>query len=88
MTTTTAAPTTTIDQSQQCQQFEVIGVSSETSGVYELSEIRSDRKPENLVWKKPKEDRYIFNTGNSLGWRIGTEGHLKTGRGHYISMGI
>ena len=62
VTTTTAATTTTIGQSQQCQQFEVIGVSSETSGVYELSEIRSDRKPENLVWKKPKEDRYIFKS--------------------------
>ena len=73
-----------LGQPNLCQKFEVIGGSSETAGIYELTDDIAYTS-DNLVWKKPEEDRLIFNTGNAFGWRIGTRRHFKTGRGHYMS---
>ena len=71
-----------------CHRIEVIGESdadSGYSGTFELSDKRADDAPNNLVWKKPKEDKYIFNTGTSFGWRIGPEDGLKSGKWWYKS---
>ena len=52
------------------------------NGTYELSDKRAEDAPQNLVWKHTSSDRYIFNDGKKLGWRIGNEDSLKTGS-HY-----
>ena len=69
----------------KCHSFEVIGGFTSISGTYELSDKRADDAPNNLVWKKPTEDRFIFNTGSSTGWRIGKEDALKSGSYWYQS---
>merc|ERR1712223_502160 len=57
----------------ECHRIEVIGGLHEIPGIYDLTDERSDDAPENPVWKKKNEDisSYIFNTGDSMGWRIG-----------------
>ena len=57
-------------------------------GLYILANERTSAKPSNPVWKTPKGDRFIFNTGTSEGWRIGSKSSLTTGsfycQGRYI----
>ena len=80
--------------SDECQKFEVFGGSSKTKGIYtrvvlgDYINVTLDQK--NLtVWKKPTEDRFIFNKGDSSGWRIGIEGHIVTGNSYfYKSKGL
>ena len=43
-----------------------------------LSNESASAAPNNPVWKS-SGNRYIFNTGNSNGWRIGQESDLATG---------
>ena len=69
-------------------RIEVIGESdadSRYTGTYELSDKRADSAPNKPVWKKPKEDIYIFNTGGPHGWRIGEEVDLESGSSWYQS---
>jgi len=61
---------------EDCAEFEVIGGSSKTNGNYERHGNFGD-----LVWKKPTEDRFIFNKN---GWKIGREGHIETGTSSYF----
>jgi len=62
---------------QNCEEFQVIGGSSKTEGIYERHGNSGD-----LVWKKPGEDRFIFNKeDDSKGWRIGRDGHRETAAG-------
>ena len=50
-------------------------------GLYSLSEDKSG--PTNPVWKLKDKNYYIFNTGSSEGFRIGSEEHLKIGSSYY-----
>ena len=59
-----------------CKEFEVKGGSSQTNGIYKLYD--------DFVWKKPSEDRFIFNKGDSNGWKIGTEGQSLYGASYYF----
>ena len=52
--------------------FQVYGDDSEASGTY----FKSDEATDNLVWKLPGRDRFIFNTGSDIGWRIGKKENL------------
>ena len=77
-----------IPLAELCHRIEVIGESDAVSwytGTFELSDKRLDDAPNNPVWKKPKEDKYIFNFGDSYGWRIGREDGLKSGAYWYTS---
>ena len=77
-----------IPLAELCHRIEVIGESDADSGyagTFELSDKRLDDAPNNPVWKKPKEDKYIFNFGDSYGWRIGSEDGLKSGGYSYKS---
>ena len=49
------------------------------SGTYYISKEKSFQAPKNKVWKLKGRDRYIFNNGSILGWRIGRKKQLKTG---------
>ena len=76
------------------------GASLGFSGTYELSDKRADAAPNNLVWEKAGEDRnydydydydflrdmprFIFNTGDGKGWRLGVETGLTDGLYWYI----
>jgi len=62
-----------------CKEFEVKGGSSQTNGIYKLYD--------DFVWKKPSEDRFIFNKGDSNGWKIGTEGQSLYGASYYFKSG-
>ena len=64
-------------QPGQNDVFEVIGESPVDSGIYVICNKRADAAPNNLVWKRPNEDRFIFNTGSEEGWKIGNEKHLR-----------
>ena len=66
--------------------FEVIGGSLKTKGNYTRAYGNATLHQTNLpVWKKPTEDRFIFNKGDSSGWRIGREGHIAdTGNPYYF----
>ena len=52
-------------------------------GIYSLSEDKSG--PNNPVWKQKDGSFYIFNTGDSKGFRIGKEEHIKDGESYYHS---
>ena len=65
------------------------GRSSTTAGVYSRTNEVAIRAPDNPVWKHSKgNDRYIFNTGSSKGWRIGEKVDLSTGAHWYKSKMI
>lgn len=64
-------------QGQECEEFQVIGGSETTEGIY--------KSTEELVWKKSGEDRYIFKRSDSKGWKIGREGHRKTSSSYFKS---
>merc|ERR1719273_3108450 len=68
-----------------CYSIEVTGGSSTTRGIYFKTEEYVESAPENPVWKHQENDRYIFNTGSSRGWRIGKKDHLATGKSYYSS---
>ena len=55
------------------------------TGIFKLSDKRVDAAPNNPVWKKPNEDQFIFNFGDSYGWRIGTVHGLNSGGSWYKS---
>ena len=64
----------------------MIGGSSTTDGIYSMTNDSADAAPNNRVWKHSEgNDRYIFNTGSSTGWRIGRNGHLSTSNYYYKS---
>ena len=69
--------------SELCETIQVTGDASPASnsegGLYELSDKRASAAPNSPVWKKSGGNRFIFNTGTSLGWRIGQELSLTTG---------
>ena len=66
--------------SELCEAIQVTGdTSNSEGGLYELSNERSLAAPNSSVWKKSGGNRFIFNTGTSLGWRIGQEKSLTTG---------
>ena len=63
-----------------CEAIQVTGdTSNSEGGLYELSNERASAAPNSQVWKKSGRNRFIFNTGTSLGWRIGQELSLTTG---------
>ena len=68
-----------------CASIKVTGGSSTTAGVYLRSNEYAVDAPDNPVWKHSLVDRYIFNTGNSFGWRIGENADLSTGKYYYKS---
>ena len=76
--------------SGECQTFEVIGGSLKTKGIYTRAYGNATLDQTNLpVWKKPSEDRFIFNKEDStIGWRIGKESHIETGSYYYKSKGV
>ena len=66
--------------SDLCEAIQVTGdASNSEEGLYELSDERASAAPNSPVWKKSGGNRFIFNTGTSLGWRIGQELSLTTG---------
>ena len=71
-----------------CHSIEVSGSSNTTAGVYMRTDEFANDAPENPVWKHSKNDRYIFNTGTSIGWRIGRKDHLSNGKYYYKSNSI
>jgi len=71
-----SAPFNNNDQGESCDLLEVEGGSSQTDGVYDHYD--------EFVWKKYEEDRFIFNKGDSNGWRIGTEGQSLYGTSYYF----
>ena len=52
-------------------------------GIYSLSEDKS--APNNPVWKQRDGNFYIFNNGDSKGFRLAEEEHIKTGESYYYS---
>ena len=61
--------------SELCGAILVTGdtsTSNSEGGLYVLSNERAS----NPVWKNSDGSRYIYNTGNSFGWRIGHYVHL------------
>ena len=71
--------------STNCHSIEVTAGSSTTNGIYEPSDKRPVADADNLVWKKPTADRFIFNTGGSYGWRIADQDSLLDGTSWYQS---
>ena len=69
--------------SELCETIQVTEDASPASnsegGLYDLSDKRASAAPNSPVWKKSGGNRFIFNTGTSLGWRIGQELSLTTG---------
>jgi len=70
----------------KCQPKDICGaihVTGETSnsegGLYLPTDKRAPDAPNNPVWKLRGEDRFIFNTGSSSGWRIGAKSFLTNG---------
>ena len=63
-----------------CEAIQVTGDASDSNvGLYILANERTSAKPNNPVWKTPRGDRFIFNTGTKEGWRIGPKSSLDTG---------
>ena len=63
-----------------CEAIEVSGDTSNSNvGLYILANEKTLAEPNNPVWKSPKGNRFIFNTGTSEGWRIGSKSSLTTG---------
>ena len=65
-----------------CEAIHVTGDNSTSNsyrGLYLRNDERASDAPNNPVWKNSGGDRFIFNTGTSLGWRIGQEKSLTTG---------
>ena len=57
-------------------------------GIYTRSNETASAEPSNPVWKIQFGDRFIFNTGRTEGWRIGSESSLTTGRFYCKSKDI
>ena len=68
-----------------CNSIKVTGRSRTTRGVYLKSQEYAESTPENPVWKHQKNDRYIFNTGSSDGWKIGKTDHLSNSKFYFSS---
>ena len=66
-----------------CFSIKVIGDSKTSRGDYFMTNFTAKDAPENPVWVHSDNNRYIFNTGSSSGWRIGRKGHLSTGKSYY-----
>ena len=67
-----------------CFSIEVTGGRSSTPrGLYFLTQEKIESAPQNPVWKHQNEDRYIFNTGSSEGWRLGKKDHLTDGKFYF-----
>ena len=67
-----------------CEFLEVTEGRSAINGLYVKSdEIELFAAPNNSVWRHPDNNRYIFNTGNTEGWRIGKKSHLSTTQDFY-----
>ena len=63
-----------------CEAIQVTGDASDSNvGLYILANERTSAKPNNPVWKTPRGDRFIFNTGTKEGWRIGPKSSLNAG---------
>ena len=68
----------------KCPFIRVNGGYSTTSGVYTKGYVVDER--DNPVWKHSEgNDRYVFNTGSSTGWRIGRNVGLSTGSYYFKS---
>ena len=63
-----------------CEALHVTGdTSNSEGGLYLPSDERASDAPNNPVWKNSAGNRFIFNTGSSRGWRIGTKSFLSDG---------
>ena len=63
-----------------CEAIHVTGdTSNSEGGLYLPTDKRAPDAPNNPVWKLRGEDRFIFNTGSSSGWRIGAKSFLTNG---------
>ena len=70
---------------QDCEAIEVTADPSIShEGIYLLTDKRTSDNP---VWKIQLGDRYIFNTGGSSRWRIGSESSLTSGDYSYYCQG-
>ena len=52
--------------------FEVYGDDAEASGTY----FKLDEATDSNVWELPGRNRFIYNTGSDVGWRIGKKENL------------
>ena len=68
-----------------CDVFEVTNGTRSSTGIYFLSNERAPAAPDLHVWKLEGKDRYIYNTGTFVGWRIGRYSSLSTGKSYYKS---
>ena len=66
-----------------CEFLEVTEGGSSDNGLYVKSDEIVPAAPNNSVWKHPDHNRYIFNTGNTEGWKIGKKSHLSTTQDFY-----
>ena len=66
-----------------CEYIKVTRKSSTTEGIYVETDKTVPAAPNNSVWKHPDQDRYIFNTGNAEGWRIGKKSQLSSTQRFY-----
>ena len=67
-----------------CDYIKVFGnIHRSFEGLYVETDKIVPAAPNNSVWKHPDQDRYIFNTGNAEGWRIGNKSHLSTTQDFY-----
>ena len=66
-----------------CEFLEVTEGGSRVDGLYVKSDEIVPAAPNNYVWKHPDHDKYVFNTGNTEGWRIGKKSHLSTTQDFY-----
>jgi len=73
------------DVDDDCSSILVTGRSQSIAGEYLRTYDVAENAPKNPVWKHTNNDRYIFNTGSSVGWRIGKKAHLTSGKSYYKS---
>ena len=67
-----------------CEFIEVTEGNSRINGLYVKSDEIVPAAPNNYVWKHSDHNKiYIFNTGNTEGWRIGKKSHLSTTQDFY-----
>ena len=67
-----------------CEFLEVTGeLENWVDGIYVKYDEIVPAAPNNSVWKHLDLDIYVFNIGNTEGWRIGKKSHLSTTQDFY-----
>ena len=71
-----------------CFSIEIYSSSCKSAGVYLRNPAFTASAQKNPVWKHPDEDRYIFNTGSSIGWRVGRGSELDADSYSYTGKNV